>query len=160
VPPSEDDVKAMVGALFTMNAGLERARRRRRGASILSLLQVVSDHQGIRPSEIAELQQVHPSLVTRQVRDCEDAGWVRVITDPADRRSLVVTLEPAGSAELRRLVEFGVKRFALFVDDWEPEAVRTLTALLERLRTSMARVSTREQLPARRRSTRVDALSD
>src|SRR5580692_10686176 len=147
MPPSKRDLRSMVAALFTMNAGIERARRQRKGASALSLLQVIAGHEGIRPSDIAELQQVHPSLVTRQVRELEDAGYVTVTADPADRRSCLVTLQPAGADELLRLEEFGLKRFALFVTDWEPDEVRTLTGLIWKLHTSMAAVSTREQRP-------------
>jgi DNA-binding MarR family transcriptional regulator len=143
--PSKRDVQSLVAALFTMNAGIERARRQRKGAATLSVLQVLAGHQGIRPSEIAELQQVHPSLVTRQVRELEDAGFVKLTADPADRRSYLVTLEPAGSAELRRLEQFGLKRFTLFVHGWQPDEVRTLTELLWKLQTSMATVSAREQ---------------
>lgn len=137
----------MVGALFTMTAGLERARRQRKGASTLSLLQVIAQHDGIRPSDIADLQQVHPSLVTRQVRELEDAGYVTVTADPADRRSYRVTLTSAGTAELHRLVQFGLQRFGLFVADWEPDQVRMLTELLHKLQASMATVSAREQRP-------------
>ncbi len=146
--PSKRDVRSMVAALFTINAGLERARRLRKGASTLSLLQVIAGHEGIRPSEIAELQQVHPSLVTRQVRELEDAGYVKVAADPVDRRSCLVTLVPSGSEELGRLEQFGLKRFESFVKDWESEDVRKLTELLEKLRYSMAAVSAREQRPA------------
>ncbi|MGP8064417.1 MAG: MarR family winged helix-turn-helix transcriptional regulator [Acidimicrobiales bacterium] len=135
----------MVAALFTLNAGLDRARRQRRGAGTLSLLQVIGDHEAIRPSEIAEIQAVHPSLVTRQVRELEDGGLVAVTADPADRRSCLVSLTEAGSDERRRLSEFGLKRFALFVKDWESDDVRTLTELLWKLRMSMAAVSEREQ---------------
>ena len=138
MPPGNKDVQAMVAALFTLNAGLERARRQRKGAGTLSLLQVIDDHEQIRPSDIAELQQVHPSLVTRQVREVEEAGYVDVVADPADRRSYLVSLTPAGSQELRRLLEFGLRRFALFVKNWEPDEVRTLTELLQKLQTSMA----------------------
>jgi DNA-binding MarR family transcriptional regulator len=49
----------------------------------LSLLQLVADRPAIRPSEIADVQGVHPSLVTRQVRELEDAGHVQVAADPA-----------------------------------------------------------------------------
>jgi DNA-binding MarR family transcriptional regulator len=160
VAPSNDDVKSMVAALFTMNAGLERARRERKGASTLSLLQVIAAHEGIRPSEIADLQQVHPSLVTRQVRELEEAGFVQVTADPADGRSCLVTLVPTGADEVGRLVQFGLNRFALFVNDWEPEEVRTLTALLEKLKSSMATVSARERpRPAGRRWARQGAES-
>ena len=96
--PSKADVHAMVAALFTLTAGMERARRQRKAAGTLSLLQLVADRQPIRPSEIAEVQDVHPSLVTRQVRELEDAGHVQVAADPADGRSCLVTLTPAGPA--------------------------------------------------------------
>jgi DNA-binding MarR family transcriptional regulator len=131
----------MTAALFAINAGLEKARRQRKGASTLSLLQVVATREGIRPSEIAEVQHVHPSLVTRQVRDLEDAGYVEVTADPADRRSCLVKLLPAGTEELHRLDQFGVKRFELYVKDWKPEDVQQFTHLLEKLRTSMSTLS-------------------
>ena len=103
--PSKDDVNAMVAALFTLTAGMERARRQRKAAGTLSLLQLIDGRRAIRPSEIADLLQVHASLVTRQVRELEDAGHVQVAADPADGRSCLVTLTPAGTGELKRLTQ-------------------------------------------------------
>jgi len=145
VPANKRDVQSMVAALFTMNTGLERARRQRKGASSLSLLQIIADHDGIRPSEIAELQAVHPSLITRQIRELETAGYVKVKSDPTDGRSTLVTSTERGIIEFRRLEQFGLKRFSLFVRDWEPEDVRHLTDLLWKLQRSMSAVSSREQ---------------
>jgi DNA-binding MarR family transcriptional regulator len=138
----------MVAALFAINAGLEKARRQRKGAGTLSLLQVIAGRKGIRPSEIAEVQQVHPSLVTRQVRDLEDSGYVSVSADPADRRSCLVALVPAGTEELHRLEQFGLKRFEQFVREWDAEDVRRLTELLTKLQTSMTSLADREHRPA------------
>jgi DNA-binding MarR family transcriptional regulator len=149
--PDRDDVQSMVGALFTLTAGLDRARRQRPGAAALSLLQVLADRDGIRPSELADVQAVHPSLVTRQVRDLEDRGFVRVAADPGDGRSWLVALTPAGRQELARLRQAGVDRFALFVADWEPREVRTLAGLLDKLRESMAAVGAQAGPAARRR---------
>jgi DNA-binding MarR family transcriptional regulator len=151
--PSNVDVHAMVAALFTLTAGMERARRQRKAAGTLSLLQLVAGRPAIRPSEIASLQDVHPSLVTRQVRELEDAGHVQVAADPADGRSCLVTLTSAGAGELQRLTQAGLDRFALFVADWQPGDVRTLTALLDKLRESMAAINAQEQeqRPAGRR---------
>lgn len=151
--PSKADVHAMVAALFTLTAGMERARRQRKAAGTLSLLQLVADRQPIRPSEIAEVQDVHPSLVTRQVRELEDAGHVQVAADPADGRSCLVTLTPAGAGELLRLTQAGLDRFALFVADWSPGDVRMLTTLLDKLRNSITAVAEQEQeqRPAGRR---------
>lgn len=100
--------------------------------------------------EIAGLQQVHPSLVTRQVQELEALGYVEVSEDPGDRRAWLVMLTPAGAAETRRLQQAGLDRFATFVADWEPREVQTLTALLEKLERSKAAVAERERRPDRR----------
>jgi MarR family transcriptional regulator, temperature-dependent positive regulator of motility len=144
---SRDDVRAMVTALFVTNAALDRARRQKKGASTLSLLQVVAAAPGIRPSEIATALDVHPSQVTRQVRELESLGHVQVTADAADRRSCRVTLTSAGSGELQALTEEGLDRFALFVADWEPEEVRMLTSLLQKLEASKAAAAARQRPP-------------
>jgi DNA-binding MarR family transcriptional regulator len=142
----------MVFALFTLMGGIQRATRRSKQASALDLLQIVAELERARPSEIAERQQVHPSLVTRQLRELEDLGYVLVSEDPADRRAWLVTLTRAGAAETRRLQQVGIDQFAKFVADWEPEEVQTLTALLEKLERSKAAVAERARRRARRRS--------
>jgi DNA-binding MarR family transcriptional regulator len=149
VAPARRDVQAMVTALFTVAAGLERARRKE-GVSTLNLLHVIATRWPIHPSEIAELQQVHPSQVTRQVQDLENSGYVQVTQDPVDRRSCLVAVTPEGLEEMQRLTQIGLERFAQFVADWEPEEVRILTSLLEKLEKSKAAVAAREQrLPGR-----------
>ena len=155
--PDRSDVQSMVIALFTLIGSMDRAARQSADASTLSLLQAVASRDAIRPSEIADLQHVHPSLVTRQVRDLEDDGYVRVTADPADGRSCLVTLTPAGADEMARLRQVGVDRFATFVANWEPEEVRTLTALLEKLQSSKTATATQPRRPGRRRWARQDA---
>jgi DNA-binding MarR family transcriptional regulator len=146
--PVRRDVQAMVAALFTVNAGIERAKRERKSASALTLLQVVSADRPVRPSEIAARQHVHQSLITRQVREMEEAGYLQVTANPDDGRSCLVSLTPDGSKELHRLTQMGLDRFASFVDDWKVDEVRALTALLEKLQRSMAAVNASEQPPA------------
>ena len=157
VKASKDDVRAMVTALFVTNAALDRARRQKKGASTLSLLQVIAAAPGIRPSEIASTQDVHPSQVTRQVRELESLGHVQVTADTADRRSCRVTLTSAGSGELQSLTEEGLDRFGSFVADWEPEDVRMLTSLLQKLEASKAAVAARQRPAAGRRWARQKA---
>jgi DNA-binding MarR family transcriptional regulator len=135
----------MVDALFTLAAGLERATRQSKGAGTLSLLQLVASHEHLRPSEIAALQHVHPSLITRQVTALEDAGYLEVTADPGDGRSCLVTLTSAGSEELLRLSDVGLDRFTLFVADWQPAEVRMLTVLLRKLANSKAAVAAQER---------------
>ena len=153
--PDAVDVEAMVVALFTLMAKVDRARHERRAASDLSLLQVIAAGGAMRPGEIAARQHVHQSLVTRQIRDLEDAGHVSVADDPNDGRSYLVALTPAGFDELDRLTKVGLQRFALFVSDWDPEQVRTLAELLEKLQSSMTTASASEQpSPSERRRAR------
>ena len=75
----------------------------------------------------------------------EDAGFVTVNANPADGRSCLVELTPAGADELGRLTRVGLERFALFVSDWETEEVQALTALLEKLQRSMSSVDATER---------------
>jgi DNA-binding MarR family transcriptional regulator len=157
---SRDDVRAMVAALFVTNAALDRARHQKKGASTLSLLQVIAATPGIRPSEIASAQDVHPSQVTRQVRELENLGLVRVTADTADKRSCRVTLTSAGTDELQSLTEQGMDRFASFVADWEPEEVRMLTSLLQKLEESKAAAAARQRPPLGRHWARPTALEN
>ena len=46
---------------------------------------------------------------------------------------MLVSLTAAGDEEVRRLRDIGLERFAKFVADWEPDEVRTFTALLQKL---------------------------
>jgi DNA-binding MarR family transcriptional regulator len=152
--PSKGDVESMVVALFTLIGGIDRATRLSQGASTLSLLQVVAGRDAIRPSEIAGIQHVHPSLVTRQIRELERLGYVEVRSDPADRRASLVSVTSAGADKTRQLQQIGLERFATFVADWEPDQVRMLTALLEKLEQSKAAVGELE-----RHSTRDERVS-
>jgi DNA-binding MarR family transcriptional regulator len=136
--PNKQDVEEMVVALFTLIGGLQRATRNSGGASTLELLQAIGPRRQLRPSEIAAARGVHPSLVTRQVRTLEDAGYLEISPDSGDHRSCLVSLTPSGEAEMSRLQQVGLARFAAFVADWEPSEVRSLTALLRKLDNSKA----------------------
>ena len=154
MPPSRDDVQTLVTALFSVVGGIQRAIRRSKQASALALLQIIGEQGRLRLAEIAELQQVHPSLVTRQVRELESQSYVAVEEDPSDRRAWLVSLTPEGAAEWRRLHEIGLQRFELFVAEWQDAEVRQLTALLEKFARSTAAVAERERRPAPQRPRR------
>ncbi|HET7095221.1 MAG TPA: MarR family transcriptional regulator, partial [Thermomicrobiales bacterium] len=115
--PTRDDVMAMVEPLIRISAGVERARRRAL-ASSLAILRVVAARGPARPSDIAAALDLHQSSITRQVQSLERSGIVVVEADPADRRSCFVTLTDAGRAEMDRLMDIGLDRFASFVAGW------------------------------------------
>ncbi|MGH3794990.1 MAG: MarR family winged helix-turn-helix transcriptional regulator [Pseudonocardiaceae bacterium] len=138
MPPERADVREMAAVLTRISSGVERVRRRG-AASTLALLQLVAAAVQVRPSDLAATLDVHHSSVTRQVQALEDTGHVQVTVDPQDRRSYLVSLTDSGAAELRRLVDVGVDRFAFLVADWSAEDVRTLGRLLLKLEDSIAR---------------------
>lgn len=142
--PTREDVQELVVALFTVAAGMERARRRIRTANALAVLQIVASGR-VRPSDIAIALGVHQSSITRQVRALEQAGQVRLAADPGDGRAYFVNLTDAGRDELGRLTELGLDRFAAFVADWDAEEVRTLARLLTRLEHSKAALTQPER---------------
>ncbi len=148
--PSQSDVEDMVGALFTLIAGLDRARRQKPGAAQLSLLQAMSDHPEARPSEIADALHVSASVVTRQVQDLERSGLVAVEPDPVDHRACRVSLTQAGHDESARLQQIGIARFEAFVADWEASEVVTLARLLHKLDAAKSQVVTSEKRSAGR----------
>jgi DNA-binding MarR family transcriptional regulator len=129
-------VEGLVAALFTVNASLTRAAKQRPKASELRLLQVLAQHEGSRPSELAELLGVDRSLVTRQLRDLEDEGKVTVSPDPRDGRAFVAELTEQGRKQIDELTEFGMRRFELFVADWDEAEIRELTRLLWKFETT------------------------
>lgn len=148
--PDMQDVQQFVAALFAVNSGLERARRRSPQARQLTVLQVIAARPGVSPKEIADDLDLHPSSITRHVQALEDIGYVEIVANPKDRRSCHITLTPAGAQELDRLTQIGFSRFAKFVATWDAEELQTLTRLLMKFEESKAEVSRQEQrLPGR-----------
>jgi DNA-binding MarR family transcriptional regulator len=142
--PLKNDVQEMVAALMAVVGSVQRAQRQG-DAAALSVLRVAGSSGRARPSDIANELGVHQSTITRQVRRLQDLGYVEISADPDDGRSCFISLTDAGWQELRRLAEFGLSRFALFVADWDADEVRTLGRLLAKLEASKAEVAKRER---------------
>jgi DNA-binding MarR family transcriptional regulator len=143
---SREDVEGLVAALFTVNGGLTRAVKQRPKAGELRLLQTVAAHEGSRPSELAEAMGVDRSLVTRQLRDLEDEGKVKVSPDPRDGRAFIAELTEEGRRQIAELTEFGLRRFESFVADWDSDEIRELTRLLWKFEHSKAAAVERERV--------------
>lgn len=144
--PAMDDVTEMVSALMGVVSGIERAKRQG-PANTLTFLYLIASREQTRPSELSQELGLHQSSATRQVQALEAAGYVRVAADPDDGRSCLVSITDPGREEMARLSEIGLGRFAAFVEDWDPEEVRTLGRLLRKLENSKAEVARREARP-------------
>ncbi len=90
--------------LVTEAARLVRAIRRRHdlpaGVRVLSLL---DEHGALGVTALARADRCAQPTMSATVRDLAGDGWVAKDADPADARASVVTLTPAGRAELARV---------------------------------------------------------
>ena len=85
------------------------ARRLRQEASgelspsAAAALATVERHGPLTPSELADLERVSRPSATRSLGCLADRGFVDRTPDPADGRSALVSMTPAGREALRRL---------------------------------------------------------
>jgi DNA-binding MarR family transcriptional regulator len=86
-----------------------------------------------RARALAECSYVDPSTVSRQVDQLVRLGLVERRADPADGRATLLAATEAGCAVHRRLQDVRARMVADLLDDWAPEDVERLTALLGRL---------------------------
>jgi DNA-binding MarR family transcriptional regulator len=136
--PDLDAVRHMAQALTRVSGNVQRASRRRPGASVLALLQAVAQAESVRPSDLAEHLGLSRGAVTRQIQQLVGEGVLGMSADPADGRSFFVSVTPAGRDRLAALDARGVQRFALFTRGWTTAEVRELGRLLEKLEASIA----------------------
>ncbi|MFJ9543139.1 MarR family winged helix-turn-helix transcriptional regulator [Streptomyces sp. NPDC101225] len=102
-------------------------------ATVLTLL---GRHGDMRMSKLAELLAVDMSVTSRHVAHLAERGWIDRSPDPADKRSRIVHLTPAGLACLEELSERTTQLLAERLADWSDEEVAQLTRLMTRLRAS------------------------
>ena len=74
-----------------------------RGPSQLAALATIERHGPLAAGELAEREGIKPPTATRILGRLEEAGLVARVTDPADRRSSILTITGDGRGLLRRL---------------------------------------------------------
>ncbi|MFD5742950.1 MarR family winged helix-turn-helix transcriptional regulator [Streptomyces massasporeus] len=102
-------------------------------AAVLTLL---GRHGDMRMSKLAELLAVDMSVTSRHVAHVVDRGWIERSPDPADKRSRILRLTPAGHTQLDELSRRTTEVLAERLSDWTDEEVGQLTSLMARLRES------------------------
>jgi DNA-binding MarR family transcriptional regulator len=94
-----------------------------RGQAVL--LMILSRHEGITHSEIAEKLEISPAAATKVIKRMEAAGYVQRQADPADERVSRVYLQDQGRALIAEIErDFGKLEQAMFDGVPEPELVR------------------------------------
>ncbi|WP_129308152.1 MarR family transcriptional regulator [Streptomyces sp. L2] len=102
-------------------------------AAVLTLL---GRHGAMRMSRLAELLAVDMSVTSRHVAHVAARGWIERSPDPADRRSRILRLTPAGLDQLDELSRRTTHLLADRLSDWTDDEVGQLIRLMTRLRAS------------------------
>ncbi|WP_030682850.1 MarR family winged helix-turn-helix transcriptional regulator [Streptomyces cellulosae] len=102
-------------------------------AAVLTLL---GRHGDMRMSKLAELLAVDMSVTSRHVAHVAERGWIERFPDPADKRSRILHLTPAGRDRMDELTRRTCDMLAERLSDWTDDEVGQLTQLMTRLRAS------------------------
>lgn len=131
-----DDVARLRAALGRIARQLDRQTR---GASLTraqaSVLATLECRGPLRPGELADIEGVHPTMLSRIVGKLTDAGLVERAADPSDARAALVAVTETGGelhrslrAERTRLL---AQHLATLPDTESTRLMSALTALEE-----------------------------
>jgi DNA-binding MarR family transcriptional regulator len=129
-----EDVTRLRVALGRISRFLDRQSRGDRFTRTeTSVLATVMRQAPLRLSELADIEGVNPTMLSRIVGKLEDAGLLVRRPDPADGRAALVELTESGAAEQRRLrserTELLTQRLAAMPDARAAELLTALPAL-------------------------------
>jgi DNA-binding MarR family transcriptional regulator len=133
-----EDMAGSLGLLFKL-AQLTAADRNRAhfgqmdmSPSAYTILRTIRGNPGLRQGHLAAALRIKPALMTRLIRDFEDAGWVARRIPDDDRRTVRLTLTPAGNARLARADTHAAAAFASEHQALTAAEIATLERLLRR----------------------------
>ncbi|MCX4994657.1 MarR family transcriptional regulator [Streptomyces longwoodensis] len=101
-----------------------------------AVLTLLGRHGDMRMSKLAELLVVDMSVTSRHVAHLAERGWIERSPDPADKRSRIVRLTPAGWSQIDELSRRTTRLLEERLGDWTDDEVDQLTRLMQRLRSS------------------------
>ncbi|MEV8395970.1 MULTISPECIES: MarR family transcriptional regulator [unclassified Streptomyces] len=130
------ELARQLSAIGAVKRGLARILPAECPAGTAAVLTLLDRHGEMRMSRLAELLAVDMSVTSRHVAHAAERGWIERSPDPADKRSRILRLTPAGLELINELARRTTEMFARTLDDWTDDEVGQLAAMLERLRDS------------------------
>jgi DNA-binding MarR family transcriptional regulator len=128
------EVARHITALGAVKRALTRALPAECPGGPAAVLSLLSTHGEMRMSRLSELLAVDVSVTSRHVAHAAERGWLERLPDPADGRSRLLRLTPAGQETVGALRERSVQMIARTLADWSDDDLDALTAMLGRLR--------------------------
>jgi DNA-binding MarR family transcriptional regulator len=128
-----NDVARLFGRRFSHNGrrlGLTRAQCR--------TLARIARHEGINQAGLADLLEVRPMTLVRQIDRMEDAGWIERRPDPADRRARLLFLTDKARPILGRIRAVANETRDEALTGLSPPEKAQLVALLTRVHATLS----------------------
>ncbi|MEV1062893.1 MarR family transcriptional regulator [Streptomyces sp. NPDC050263] len=131
-----EELARQLSAVGAVKRDLGRILPQDCSAGSAAVLALLGRHGDMRMSNLSELLAVDMSVTSRHAAHLAERGWLERSPDPADKRSRILRLTPAGHAMLAELSRRSADLLAERLDDWTDAEVGLLIGLLTRLRTS------------------------
>ncbi len=100
---------------------------------VLTSLRLHREGNRSSPGELAADLELSSGAMTSRLDRLEQAGYVRRLPDPADRRGIVIELTPEGSAAWARTAGVQARREAFFASALTKAEQKQLNGLLRKL---------------------------
>lgn len=114
--------------------------RRRGDFEVLSLLRRVEPGL-LTPIEVAQQLRISQSGVTGKLDRLEDQGLIERTPDPEDRRAIRLGMTEAGRAVIDEAFDTALRVYESMVNEFAPDDLKNLDALLEKLLTRLDELS-------------------
>ncbi|MGW1783779.1 MarR family winged helix-turn-helix transcriptional regulator [Streptomyces sp. NPDC002143] len=131
-----EELARQLSAVGAVKRDLGRILPQDCSAGSAAVLVLLGRHGDMRMSNLSELLAVDMSVTSRHAAHLAERGWLERSPDPADKRSRILRLTPAGHVMLAELSRRSADLLAERLDDWTDAEVGLLIGLLTRLRTS------------------------
>ncbi|GAA2957167.1 MarR family winged helix-turn-helix transcriptional regulator [Kitasatospora cinereorecta] len=133
-----EELARQLSAVGAVRRGLARVLPAACPGGSATVLTLLAKYGEMRITRLAELLAVDMSVTSRHVAHAVENGWIERFPDPADKRSRILRLTPAGDELLHDLTRRTTEMFAHNLIDWSDEEVGQLSTLLSRLRDSFS----------------------
>ncbi|CAM5483566.1 MarR family winged helix-turn-helix transcriptional regulator [Streptomyces atroolivaceus] len=133
-----EELARQLSAVGAVKRGLVRIMPAECSGGSAAVLTLLAQYGEMRITRLAELLAVNMSVTSRHVTHAVENGWIERFPDPADKRSRILRLTPAGDELLDELARRTTEMFAHNLIDWSDEEVGQLNTLLSRLRDSFS----------------------
>jgi DNA-binding MarR family transcriptional regulator len=132
-------VTAAIQALFRLGGSRRIHQQQMAAASVtlspqgLRLLERVLEVEQATPGQLATKLDLDPAVVTRLLRQLEDAGLINRLPSPTDGRVTTIEATDAGRAAFERVRDVIWDQVRRTLAEWPEGDIEKLAGLLERL---------------------------